>query len=148
MLEDGHLDFGASTSAKQLGSIIDKLTYLGTCDLFLDPEEISLRTRLRNFPAAFTGVILARQIESLESSLWKEGVRSAIKVLLAHSLEIHEESEMPIQKARTLIRCLDFMYHSSAENVDGMGWHVEQMGREVEMVLCNIVSTFFVPITV
>jgi len=135
-------NFGISTTAKQLGSIIDRLTYLGTCELFLDPREISLRTQLPNLPPTFVDAIVERQIDSLESSLWKERVRDVIKMLLTHRLEIHDESDMPIRKARTLIRCLNFMYRNGVENVNEMGWDVEKMGKEVERVLGGEVSLF------
>ena len=70
---------------------IDRVTYIGACELLLPPEGVSLRSP-QSFAASddgnpvmdprVVGVLLERQIDGLQLSQWKEGVRGAFVELL------------------------------------------------------------------
>lgn len=51
-----------NSSLKQLAAIIDRVTYLGTCQLFLRPSEVSLRCPLEScgLGADVVGAVLER----------------------------------------------------------------------------------------
>jgi separase len=127
------MDFTTSAGMKQLGGIVDRLTYLGACDLLLGPDEVSLKAHLMSadLKPGITGGLLERQLDVLEPHLWKEGVRNIVKALLAHALEVYH-GEMPVRRARVLVRCLEFMYRSGPESVRALGWNPEEMGSEIE----------------
>jgi separase len=125
------IDFNASTGLKQLGSIVDRLTYLGTCELFLEPQEVSLMRPLTDRPDTLVGSLLERQLESLQSSLWKEGVREVVKILLSDALEVYGRQPMPVRKAKVMVRCMEFMYHGGIEGQAAMGWDIDEMGKEI-----------------
>ena len=125
--------------------LVDRVTYLGTCELFLSPEEISFRSCIQNnhgkslpLENCIIGALLERQLVSLEPSRWKEGVRAVFIKLLRDALEIYSAQAddgsllMPIRKARVLVRCLEFAYRDSA--VDGLSdlCPVEEMATEIE----------------
>ncbi|KAL6306065.1 peptidase family C50-domain-containing protein [Sparassis latifolia] len=117
--------FDTSSSLKQIASVLDRATYMGACDLFLEPDKLSTKvwlaeTALSGGKGAQTwncviGTLLERQIESLESSRWKAGVRAMIDVLLRHALEVYSPTERPVRRARVLLKCLEHAYYAPAE---------------------------------
>jgi hypothetical protein len=132
--------FGTSTSLKQLGSIIDRLTYLGACDLFLEPSHISLKTAVGMVHPSVTGILLERQLECLSGSIWKEGIGQVVLTLLIHAKEAYSEDEMPVRRARILLQCMEFAYHMEPEDVVGLGCS-QEMGGEVVRLLTRAVSS-------
>jgi hypothetical protein len=133
--------FNGSKDLKQLGNIVEKLTYMGTCDLFLDPACISLRTTMAECPPAVIGMLLERQLESLNRSLWKEGVSRIVSTLFLHAREVYVGDEMPIRRARILLGCMDFVYHMGPEKVIHLGCP-QEMGDELEKLLTRVVGTY------
>ncbi|KAF7363579.1 Cysteine peptidase C50 [Mycena sanguinolenta] len=125
--------FGFSPAAVQLGTIVDRVTYLGACELLLTPKKVSALT-LWPGDASITGALLDRQIQSLHGSRWKESTRNAIQTFLRDALEVYGETDMPIRRARTLVRCLDFAYHTGPQALADLG-SPSDMGEEVERVL-------------
>ncbi|KAJ7087888.1 peptidase family C50-domain-containing protein [Mycena epipterygia] len=125
--------FVASPAVVQLGAIVDRITYLGACELLLAPNKVSLLS-LELADASITGALLERQIQSLDASRWKESTRSVIQAFLRATLEVYGETEMPVRRARTLVRCLEFAYHAGPEALANLGSPVE-MGEEVERLL-------------
>ncbi|KAJ7449960.1 cysteine peptidase C50 [Mycena latifolia] len=125
--------FEASPAAVQLGTIVDRVTYLGACELLLAPEKVSLLS-LGLDDANITGALLERQIQSLDGSRWKESTRSVIQAFLHAALDVYGEMEMPVRRARTLVRCLEFTYHSGPEALASLG-SPSEMGDEVERIL-------------
>ncbi|KAJ6502399.1 cysteine peptidase C50 [Mycena sanguinolenta] len=125
--------FGFSPAAVQLGTIVDRVTYLGTCELLLTPKKVSALS-LWPGDASITGALLERQIQSLHGSRWKESTRSAIHTFLRDALEVYRAADMPIRRARTLVRCLDFAYHTGPQALADLG-SPSDMGEEVERVL-------------
>ncbi|KAF9552923.1 hypothetical protein CPC08DRAFT_822591 [Agrocybe pediades] len=152
--------FGPSCSppVKQLVGLVDRLSYLGACELLLDPAEVSILSSATSFQAyetshghanvcldpAIAGLLLERQLDSLESSRWKDAMRAVFIRLLQDSLKVFDakaedgQAVMPVRRARTLVRCLEFLYRDSV--VDGcraLGFGgVEDIADEVE-VLCG-----------
>lgn len=110
-----------SLELKHLAGIIDRLTYLGLCDLYKDPCEVSLG----QFKHAFSGIdvndeevcrsiigaLLERQVQSLQGSIWKLPVQNAVHVFLTELLELYDARTMPVHRARVLLRQLELLYH-------------------------------------
>jgi separase len=131
--------FGSSSGLKQLGSIVDKLTYLGSCELLLDPGTISLKSALNAWPPAITGILLERQLDNLTSISRKEGVRAVGLQLLADATCVYAENDMPVRKARVLVRSLDLAYHSGSEG-DVEVEYPGDVGQEADKLLTRTVS--------
>ena len=127
-----------SPSLKRVGDIIDRLTYAGLCDLFLDPTEVSLRSALEDMfvgdlrldPAisrrTIAGAVLERQVDSLINSVWKPRVRAAMIVFLQDLLTLYDATEMPLRRARVLLKQLELIYHDN-NSISGVGVGVGAM---------------------
>ena len=120
--------------------MVDRVTYLGACELMLDATSVSLRSMETNDPCII-GALLERQIDSLEGSRWKEGVQSVVSQLLLDVLAIYAP-DMPVRRARVLLKCLEFAYYAGPEAVLAIGTPKE-MGSEVERLLGSQVSHLF-----
>lgn len=131
--------FGMSSGFKQLGTMVDRLTYMGACDLILQPSEISLKCHLEKSGSRpeIVGALLERQFDSLEGSLWKDGVRALLKTLLLDAVGVYSTGNMPVRRARVLVRCLEFGYKAGDE---GVGRHADDLGEEAEELLGREVS--------
>nr|GAT53299.1 cysteine peptidase C50 [Mycena chlorophos] len=129
--DNGGDAFATTTGGVQLGNIVDRITSLGLSDLFLPPEKISLRSVGHGVVA---GVLLERQVRSLEGSRWKDNARSLICALLDDALAVYSEAELPVRKARTLTRVLESAYHVGPEHVTAFGSPAE-VGDQVEHLL-------------
>lgn len=139
--------FDTSLSLKHVAGIIDRLTYTGICDLLLHPRAVSLKSHFsrcyipEDVPLdttaarrAITGIILERQIDSLDSCKWKEHGRKAIRSLLDEALATYAVQDMPIRRARVILKLLEYM-HSSFDFVSGERITAEDLGREAELLL-------------
>jgi separase len=126
--------FNTSSATKQLATLIDRVTYIGVCELLLDATSVSLHSIEFDAPC-ITGVLLERQIDSLEGSKWKDGVQNAVVQLLTDVLSVYGP-DMPIRRARVLLKCMEFAYHAGPEVVAGIGVP-ERMGSEVETLLLS-----------
>ncbi|EGO04017.1 hypothetical protein SERLA73DRAFT_84238 [Serpula lacrymans var. lacrymans S7.3] len=138
--------FATTPALKQIGIIIERISYLGACELFLDASSLSLRQALSSgswdfdavTQAQIIGMVLERQVECLESSLWKDDVKSAVRALLEDALCIYEKSQMPIRRARVLIRCLEFLWKdngSATKRGGSINWDSEEIGSEALVLL-------------
>jgi separase len=136
---------GNSSSLKQLTAIIDRATYIGTCELLLHPSEVSLRGPLEacGLGADVVGAVLERQAESLEGSLWKDGgVREVVRTVLADALSVYIcpvdvgiGAGMPVRRARVLIQSLRFAYRVGGATEEGFIRHPDDIGEEIEELL-------------
>ncbi|CAA7261156.1 unnamed protein product [Cyclocybe aegerita] len=139
--------FGSSSNAvvKQLVSLIDRVSYLGACNLLLPPNEISLRSNVHGSASplldpATVGILLERQLDSLEPSRWKDGIRGVSVKLLRDALDVYDlrtpdgSRLTPVRRARIVVRCMEFVYRSPGdEAVSIFGFSsVEDMGKEIE----------------
>ncbi|KAK7020489.1 cysteine peptidase C50 [Favolaschia claudopus] len=125
--------FESSPAAQQLGTVVDRLTYLGTSELLLPSEKVSAYS-LCISDTAILGILLERQTQSLEGSRWKEATRKVIQSFLCDTLKIFDETSMPVRRARTLVKCLDFTYHAGSESFPEFDSSVS-MGEQIERML-------------
>ena len=130
---------------------IDRVSYIGAYELLLPPEDVSLRS-LQRFAASddgepvmdprVVGVLLEQQIDGLQPSQWKEGIRGAFVELLRDSLDVYDAASFPIRQSRVLIRCMAFAYPASGDDLAVTLGNVQEMGSEVERLLTAQVWIF------
>ena len=77
---------------------IDRVTYNGACELLLPLEDVSLRSPRRFavsddgnpvMDSRVVGVLLEQQIDGLQPSQWKDGLRGVFMKLLRDSLDVY-----------------------------------------------------------
>ena len=152
---------------KQLVSLVDRISYIGTCELLLPTEEISLKSAV-NCAATpesshganptivdprIVGVLLERQLDSLEPSRWKESVRGVFVRLLRDALDVYRVDEgvidnsngMPVRRARVLVRCMEFVYRDHGQDeCSTFGFaNVDEIGCEIERLVMMSVRFLF-----
>ena len=136
---------------------IDRVSYIGACELLLSPEDVSLQSPQRYAASddgkpvmdpRVVGVLLEQQIDGLQPSQWKEGVRGVFVKLLGDSLDIYDGASFPIRRSRVLIRCMAFAYQDSGDDWPVTLGNVQEMGTEVEQLLTAQVWIFFEPFTI
>ena len=149
---------------KQLVSLVDRVSYLGACELLLPSEEVSLNSALNCATTPGTshganptivdprivGALLERQLDSLEPSRWKERVHDVFVRLLQDALDVYSVTDssnrMPVRRARMLVRCMEFVYRDNRQD----GWsafgfvNVDEMGYEIERLLMMSVRSFLI----
>jgi separase len=134
--------FGSSQSFQQIAAVIDRATYIGACELLMKPSEVSLKRTLEacSFDASVVGAILERQIENLEGGgggiMRKECAREAVKALLVDASDVYSAVDMPVRRARLLIRCLKFAYMFGT----ALGRHADDIGDELKELLTRTVG--------
>ncbi|KAG7095494.1 hypothetical protein E1B28_006233 [Marasmius oreades] len=125
--------FDMSPSLKDLADIVDRLTHMGTCDLLLPAQEVSLRS-IAVRELSIRGALIERQLDSLEAYSHKEVIASVSSELLKDALDIYKESSMPIRSVRVYVRALSFAYYRGAEHVSFLGT-LDDIGVIVQKVL-------------
>ncbi|KAG2038447.1 peptidase family C50-domain-containing protein [Suillus americanus] len=125
--------FSANASTKQLGGIIDRLTYTATCELFLPTSEVSLHTTLK--PGVIRdevlGLLLERQISILEPCLRKDGVQTIVRGLMRDALSVYKATVLPLRRARVLLKYMDLLWKDGNANDGETCWTAEHLGEEV-----------------
>ncbi|KAF9225675.1 hypothetical protein BS17DRAFT_749997 [Gyrodon lividus] len=151
---------------KQLASIIERLTFTGTCGLFLPPAQVTLRhvfqapdelsngdtnsdkattpqpmstlpTNTRS-KAEITGAILSHQLNTLEGLTHKEGVCEALWFILQDLLEIYHASWAPVQRAGMLVTALSVSWRDRGVFVgEETRLDAERMGKEALELLAR-----------
>ncbi|KZT63999.1 hypothetical protein DAEQUDRAFT_815284 [Daedalea quercina L-15889] len=138
--------FEASPPLHQLGKILDRVTYMGTCDLFLGHDLISAKSwysvTVSSAPnhaqrSAFIGALLERQIAGLEGSRWKKGIDLIVQQLLRHALGVYEAAAFPVRRARIYLQLLERSYYATDESDGGriLGMSAEDVGVQVRALL-------------
>ncbi|TCD70963.1 hypothetical protein EIP91_000870 [Steccherinum ochraceum] len=122
----------------QLGILVDRITYMGTCELLLEPREISLRSSF-NFQDDTTriivGALLERQVQSLESSRYKSTVKKTMSALLGDALDSYPlEGNMPLRRSGVWLKWLEGSYFGG-EEFDGIQVNAEGICQEVTQLL-------------
>lgn len=84
------------------------------------------------------GALLERQVESLGLIRYKDNVSNVISYLLSDISKIYG-SDMPVRRARILVKWLEHMYYSGRDVVSGIG-SPDDIGNEVEDLLQSEVS--------
>jgi separase len=138
--------FSANASTKQLGGIIDRLTYAATCELFLPTSEVSLHTALKPgfISDEVLGLLLERQISILEPCLRKDGVQTIVRGLLRDALSVYKATVLPLRRARVLLKCMELLWKDGNINGGETCWTAEHLGEEVlnlltvEVTLCLV----------
>ncbi|TFK18247.1 hypothetical protein FA15DRAFT_760707 [Coprinopsis marcescibilis] len=137
---------------KQLVGLLDRVTYVGACELLLPPEDVSLRTASSSSSSPHLkldlrvlGIVLEYQFETLLPSRGKEGASRVLVSLLKDALDLYNTSDdisgylMPIRRVRVLLRCLEFLYrdgNDSSEALSHLGYEsVDKIGQEVLALL-------------
>jgi separase len=132
-IDHRNVDSADSPIMQRLNSIVDRVTYLGACELLKPPKDISARfiPGVEQLEPAVLGAILERQVASLEASSWKEGVPAIIHSLLDDTLPIYNPDNMPIRRTRVLLKSLEASYYSDAALYKAP----EEIGEEIRLLL-------------
>ncbi|KDR77139.1 hypothetical protein GALMADRAFT_66375 [Galerina marginata CBS 339.88] len=151
----------ASSAVKQLVTLVDRVSYLGACELLLPPEDVSLLSDVKSpsqnrdyginigiLDPCIAGALLERQLDSLEPSQWKGGVRGIFIKLLKDTLRVYADNDdapstsMPIRRARTLIRCMEFVYRDQEQDsCSALGFvNVDEIGAEFETLATKLLG--------
>ncbi|KAG1717162.1 hypothetical protein EDB19DRAFT_1941531, partial [Suillus lakei] len=129
--------FSANASTKQLGGIIDRLTYAATCELFLPLAEVSLLTARK--PGVITdevlGLLLERQISTLEPCLRKDSMQIILRGLLRDALSVYKATVIPLHRARVLLKCMEFLLKDGDANGGETCWTAKHLCGEVLQLL-------------
>ncbi|KAF8556865.1 hypothetical protein OG21DRAFT_1495257 [Imleria badia] len=148
----------APLALNQLSSIIERLTYTASCELFLPPAQITLRhvfhasvrsetdsdadptsplDPISTFPsdgrskAEIAGAILTRQLTTLESIGHKDGAREARERVLEDLLSVYDANWAPVQRARMLVTALSVAWRDGQSEAEASaGLDVDRVGRE------------------
>ncbi|KIY44954.1 hypothetical protein FISHEDRAFT_76985 [Fistulina hepatica ATCC 64428] len=124
--------FADSPSTKQLGELIERVTYISTSDLRLQPQTISLRS-MESLESSVVAALIEKQVRGMEESRWKDEVRHVVGRLLVDALNIYRECGTPVRCSRVLLKCLEHAYYDN-NIMDGMA-DAETMVQEVEQLL-------------
>ncbi|KAF9233396.1 peptidase family C50-domain-containing protein [Melanogaster broomeanus] len=131
---------------KQLSSIIERLTYTGTCELLLSSARVTLRhvfqtltlpidTRSR---AEITGAVLSHQLTALESLTHKKPAREVVWHVLQDLLEIYDASWAPVRRVRVLVTALSISWKDGYASGGEQTWlDAERMGKEALELLAR-----------
>ncbi|KAF8139773.1 peptidase family C50-domain-containing protein [Boletus edulis] len=145
----------APLTLKQLSSIVERLTYTATCELFLSPARVALShishafspestaeststpVPISTFPsdprsaAEIVGALLTHQLTMLEGIGHKDGVRGVRRHLLEELLSVYNPSWAPIQRARVLVTALGVAWRDGqGEGNASTRFDVDRMGQE------------------
>ncbi|KAG6332445.1 hypothetical protein ID866_6643, partial [Astraeus odoratus] len=161
--------FSSNTgSLKQLASIVERLTYMATCELFLPPVEVSLRHVLDDAlsvriasdcpstpvlddaqsKAAVTGALLSHQLATLDSIVHKEGVRRIMLHILRDLLTVYDSEWTTLRRVGAMLSGLGMIWRNGGTAPEegaseDSQWEAEAMEKEVLMLLEREVSIPF-----
>ncbi|KAI8971333.1 peptidase family C50-domain-containing protein [Trametes punicea] len=133
--------FDSAPPLKHLAALVDRVTYMGTCELFLAPESIPV-SAWQGFAAlveddlqrsSILGVLMERQLASLEECRWKSGVKEALDAITSEAEVLYQQAGCTVRRTRVLVRKLEMRYH------DGGGDNhyavVKQLGEKIQSLL-------------
>jgi hypothetical protein len=137
--------FEAASSPKQVAVIIDRVTYMASCELLRPPTEVSLKRLISSISIGgiesheeerlcVIGAILERQIDSLTGSLWKPEVQSAVAGLLSDCVSIYKPENRPIRRAGVMLRLLELSFYTGAPDGDTQ---LEKSADEIKALLSH-----------
>ncbi|KAI5998191.1 hypothetical protein EDD15DRAFT_2364000 [Pisolithus albus] len=121
---------------KQLASVVERLTYIASCELFLPPEQTSLRhviedSNTRCIPiiidgepsfalddvqwkAVITGALLERQLKTLEGVVHKDGARTTMFCVLQDLIAVYDAQWTPARRAGAILCGLNVLWRNRA----------------------------------
>ena len=144
--------FEAALSLKQAAVIIDRVTYMASCELLCSPAQVSLKhlmssisigdaENLEEDRRCVVGAILERQVDGLAGSLWKPGVQSAVAGILSDCVSTYDPEIRPIRRASVMLRALELAYYTGAANGDVQ---LAKSAEEIEALLSLEVHLFLI----
>jgi hypothetical protein len=95
----------------QIVLLVERITHIGVSEIYLSPEELSLRASLvaHDLPNSTIGAVLELQIGYLKTqSGKKKDARDLAKILIRECVEIYGDL-MPIRRAR----CVSLVFEGS-----------------------------------
>lgn len=102
----------------QLASMTDRLTYIGSAELFFDAQVSLLQPLQANKThPLIIGALIERQKRSLEESKWKTKIQKVVQCLLDDLLLLYNE-DYPIRCARVSIWKLEMAYFCNDQRVN------------------------------
>ena len=142
--------FEVAVSLKQAAVIIDRVTYMATCELLRPPAQVSLKQlidsisigdseNLEEDRRCIVGAILERQVDSLAGSLWKPDVQSVVSGILSDCILTYDPENRPIRRAGVMLRTLELTYYTGAANGDVQ---LANSAEEIESLLSLEVHLF------
>jgi separase len=142
--------FEAAPSLKQAAVIIDRVTYMASCELLRPPTEVSLKRLISSISIdgvdnheedrrCVVGAILERQIDSLTGSLWKPDVQSAVAGLLSDCVSIYNAENRPIRRAGVMLKLLELSFYTGVPGGDAQ---LEKSADEIIALLNHEVCLF------
>ncbi|PCH34363.1 hypothetical protein WOLCODRAFT_95323 [Wolfiporia cocos MD-104 SS10] len=117
--------FSTTSALQQLGTIVDRVTYMAACELFLDPSTLSAKSWFMNIDMntdswnSIVGSLLERQIASLSESRWKPNVHRIMRQLVQDALNVYDSLAQPIRHARVLLQALELEYYAGEKDLPG-----------------------------
>ncbi|KAJ7598753.1 cysteine peptidase C50 [Mycena floridula] len=111
--------FTSSSALKEITTIIERLSYLGACDLLLATDRVSLRSL--GLDPEITGALLEYQLSVLDSSRAKASVQQIIVGIMLDALDLYSVHDMPVRRSRVILRALDFGYHLGPGIIEAIG---------------------------
>ena len=135
--------FEVAVSLKQAAVIIDRVTYMASCELLRPPAQVSLKQlvsslsigdaeNLEEERRCVVGAILERQVDSLSGSLWKPDVQNVVAGILSDCLVTYDSEIRPIRRAGVLLRDLELAYYTGTSNEDVQ---LAKSAEEIEALL-------------
>ncbi|EEB90407.1 hypothetical protein MPER_11393, partial [Moniliophthora perniciosa FA553] len=118
---------------KELAGIVDRVSYTGAHELLLSAEKFSLQC-VHVASAGVKGVLIERQLESLDAHRHKEGMKDIIPRLLADAINDYQTLNMPVRCTRVYVRALAFAYYAGVEAIKAFGTPNE-IGEKVQSLL-------------
>ncbi|KAI0266095.1 peptidase family C50-domain-containing protein [Gloeopeniophorella convolvens] len=123
--------FEAFPALKQAAVIIDRVTYMATCELLRPASQVSLKrvigsisingaADLKEERLCVAGAILERQTESLAGNLWKASVQSVVSGLLSDCISIYDSETRPIRRAGATLKALELIYYAGGAEDAGL----------------------------
>lgn len=94
--------------------LVDRATYMGTCELFIQAPQVSLLHAFdgdEHQDPRVKGALLEHQLASISPNRSKEGVLAVMRQLLRDLLDLYDAASMPIRRTRTLVQCLEVAYY-------------------------------------
>ncbi len=142
--------FEAASSLKQTAVIIDRVTYMASCELLRPSAEVSLKRLITSISIGgvdnqeedrrcVVGAIIERQIDSLAGSLWKPDVQSVVAGLLSDCVSIYDPENRPIRRAGVMLRLLELSFYAGAPDGDTQ---LEMSADEIKALLGHEVRLF------
>jgi hypothetical protein len=131
--------FEAAASLKQPAIIIDRVTYMASCELQRPPAQVSLKHLISSLSIGgagnleedrrcVVGAILERQVDSLSGSLWKPDVQSAVAGILSDCTSVYDSENRPIRRSGVILRGLELAYYT------GTGYGDVQLAKSAEEI--------------